>query len=288
MSLSTITPQERFYEFQSFVGKQCVSLGDIEWSDLDEFLDRLASNIEQIDFLEFISHLPDNGVANGIIVNPTVHNRNQNELLMPIRKKQKVLLSQHFDLQSIVRKADQIKDHGEALVYLWDVLNGYDKYHPCLRNSSYLPEQLSFCNGMKLQISRRESLQRADFAKKPTQIMRDVYNVGQAGAVGANSKAENITFNQIWNQLSESPNLSELSHELSVLRQEMRRGATETRHDIAISEIAQAEESAKEGNGPKTLEHLKSAGQWALDVATKIGVSVAAKVIEQALNGNNS
>ena len=117
--------------------------------------------------------------------------------------------------------------------------------------------------------------------------MGDVYNVGQAGAVGNSAKAENITFNQIWNQLPEL-NLSELSQELSLLRQEMKKEAVETQHDISISEVAQAEECARAGDGSKTLEHLKSAGHWALDVATKIGVSIAVKVIEQAMRGQNS
>jgi hypothetical protein len=40
---------------------------------------------------------------------------------------------------------------------------------------------------------------------------------------------------------------------------------------------------AKEGNGPKALEYLKMAGKWALDKASKIGLSVAAAALKAAL-----
>ena len=44
-----------------------------------------------------------------------------------------------------------------------------------------------------------------------------------------------------------------------------------------------AEVAAKNGDGPKALEHLQNAGQWALDVALKIGVPVAIAALKTAL-----
>ncbi len=34
---------------------------------------------------------------------------------------------------------------------------------------------------------------------------------------------------------------------------------------------------------PLVLQHLKNAGKWALDVATKIGVSVASEALKKSL-----
>ena len=35
------------------------------------------------------------------------------------------------------------------------------------------------------------------------------------------------------------------------------------------------------GNGAKALEHLKKAGSWALDIATKIGTDIAAAALNR-------
>ena len=115
--------------------------------------------------------------------------------------------------------------------------------------------------------------------------MGDTYKVGQAGAVGPNAHAHDMNFNQIWNQLQGSIDLQQLAGELSRLRQEMKKEAVEPEQDIAVSEVAKAEQSAKSGDGSKTLEHLKSAGRWALDVATKIGSSVAVEAIKNSMGG---
>jgi len=44
-----------------------------------------------------------------------------------------------------------------------------------------------------------------------------------------------------------------------------------------------AAKAAKEGNGPKALEYLKAAGKWAMDTATKVGVSVASDALTKAI-----
>lgn len=113
--------------------------------------------------------------------------------------------------------------------------------------------------------------------------MRDLYTTGQAGAIGPNAHAHDMTFNQIWNYMQSSVDLSQLANELTRLRQEMKKEAIEPEQDIAVSEIAKAEQAAKSGYGAKTLGHLKSAGKWAFDVATKIGTSLAAKAIKKSM-----
>jgi hypothetical protein len=113
--------------------------------------------------------------------------------------------------------------------------------------------------------------------------MGDNYTTGQAGAVGPRAHAHDMTFNQVWNQLSTTVDLPKLKEELSALRQALKGAASEPEHDIAIAEVANAEIAAKEGDGGRVLEHLRKAGQWVLAVATNIGATLAANVITKAL-----
>jgi hypothetical protein len=112
-------------------------------------------------------------------------------------------------------------------------------------------------------------------------IMGDNYSAGQGqvGAMGPNSQATGNTFQQCQSNID----LPSLAHELETLRIVMRKEAIIPEHDIAIGEVAAAQTAAAQGNGAKALEHLKSAGQWALDVSTKIGIGVAIAAIKTAL-----
>ena len=112
----------------------------------------------------------------------------------------------------------------------------------------------------------------------------DNYHVNQAGAVGPNAQASDMTFQQIWHQEQMKIDLVTLQTDLALLRQAMRREAISLDHDLAIGEIAGAEEAAKRQDGPAVIKHLKQAGKWALDVATKIGVSVASEALKTAIN----
>jgi hypothetical protein len=103
---------------------------------------------------------------------------------------------------------------------------------------------------------------------------------GSQGAVGDQAEAHDFT--QVSNQTLGSIDMTALAAELSRLRAEARKEATEPEHDIAISEIAKAEQAAKEGQSSKVMEHLKAAGKWALDVATKLGTSVALEAIKKS------
>jgi hypothetical protein len=116
------------------------------------------------------------------------------------------------------------------------------------------------------------------------QIMGDKYTVGQAGAVGPQSHAHDMNFNQLWQQgADEKIDLTTLATELSLLRSKLKEEATEPHQDAAVGAIASAEVAAKEGKGPEALEHLAKAGKWALGVAEKIGVGVATAALKEAL-----
>jgi hypothetical protein len=117
-------------------------------------------------------------------------------------------------------------------------------------------------------------------------MARDSYTTGQAGAVGPNAMAQHMSFQQLWQQNSAQIDLSRLAADLATLRAAMRSEATEPEHDQALGAIASAETAAKEGNGAKALEYLKGGGKWAMDVATKIGVAVAAGAIRTSLGMN--
>jgi hypothetical protein len=112
----------------------------------------------------------------------------------------------------------------------------------------------------------------------------DTYNInGQVGAVGPKASAHHINFNKLWEEFSSKIDLPELADELSQLRKELKEKATNDGHYQEIAEIAEAEIAAKEGKGPKVLEHLKNAGKWTLSVAEKIGTSLATSALKSVL-----
>lgn len=95
------------------------------------------------------------------------------------------------------------------------------------------------------------------------------------------AKAGDITLQQSWQR--QSINMPRLAVELGRLRQQMKTESLEPDHDIAVGQIAAAEAAAKRGDEQGTISALRNAGEWALGVAEKIGVDVAAQAIKTAL-----
>lgn len=115
-------------------------------------------------------------------------------------------------------------------------------------------------------------------------VMGDKYEVsGQAGAVGREAHAHNISFQQIWTNHADRIDLQHLAVELETLRQALRAQATTREHDTVVAEIGAAASAAERGDGPGALHRLKGAGNWALNAATSIGTTVAAAAIRAAL-----
>ncbi len=115
-------------------------------------------------------------------------------------------------------------------------------------------------------------------------IMGDKYEIrGQAAGVGRHARAEGNTFQQIYQEAAGDLDLPQLAKELAELRGTLQREASSTDEYHALAAISEAEEAAERGDGPTTLERLKAAGKWGLDVATRIGVSVAQKAIQAAM-----
>jgi len=80
-----------------------------------------------------------------------------------------------------------------------------------------------------------------------------------------------------------SRDLSELAGELATLRRAMKGEGTEPEHDAAVGEVAKAEQAAKAKDSSKVAESLKGAGKWALDVATKIGTTLASEALKESM-----
>lgn len=112
----------------------------------------------------------------------------------------------------------------------------------------------------------------------------DQYITEKAGVVGKYAKVEHFT--QIWNEFAskEQVDLPTLAQELGRLRVALKQETnTSAEQDVAAGAVAQAEVAAHDGNGPKALKALASAGRWALEIAEKIGVAVAAAAIKSTL-----
>jgi hypothetical protein len=115
-------------------------------------------------------------------------------------------------------------------------------------------------------------------------VLGDRYEVhGQAGAIGPNSHAHDLTLQQVWSENSGQIDLPALAGELARLRSALRERASTAQEDQAVADVAQAEISARRGDGPGALRSLRRAGKWALDTAVGIGVDVATAAITSAL-----
>ena len=115
-------------------------------------------------------------------------------------------------------------------------------------------------------------------------IVGDQYNInGQAGAVGRHAHAHDMDFTQAWQQVQSTVDFDRLVGELRELREAMSRGSVEPEHQVAIGAIGAAEQSAKRKDGQKVMEYMKTAGNWALTIAEKIGVNLATAILKSAL-----
>ncbi len=110
--------------------------------------------------------------------------------------------------------------------------------------------------------------------------VRDIYNVGQAAAVGPGARADYPTMIQF---SIEGADAQQLVSELAILRAELKKRSTNAEHDLVIGEVAYAELAVGKGDTPSVRKHLAQAGKWALDVATSIGTTLASAAIKAAM-----
>ena len=111
--------------------------------------------------------------------------------------------------------------------------------------------------------------------------MEENYTVGQ-GVAGRHVHTHDMNFQQVNAQQLGRIDMPTLAVQLGSLRTAMRQMVTEPEHHIAVGQISAAELAAQKGDMSSLERHLKSAGKWAFDVATKIGVSVASEAIKKS------
>ncbi|MDO5841460.1 MAG: hypothetical protein Q4Q27_15230 [Methanosarcina mazei] len=113
--------------------------------------------------------------------------------------------------------------------------------------------------------------------------MRDNYVIsgGQTSSVGPNASVHDISFSQIWNETKDYVDLNRLAEELEILRLKLKEEAKTPDNDISIGNVAGAESYARNGDGLKAYEYLQNAGKWALDIACKISIPVATRLLEK-------
>ncbi|KAA3657336.1 MAG: hypothetical protein DWQ04_28420 [Chloroflexi bacterium] len=121
---------------------------------------------------------------------------------------------------------------------------------------------------------------------KGDKIMGDQYNIEKVShsqmAIGSGNQINNSSIEQ--NNGLSNFNMTELIKELEEVRSAMENTPNKNSQQYSsIAEISQAEDAAKSGNQQAVWEHLKKSGTWAFDIATKIGVSVAASALKSAL-----
>ncbi|CAK8717096.1 hypothetical protein GMJAKD_06305 [Candidatus Electrothrix aarhusensis] len=104
--------------------------------------------------------------------------------------------------------------------------------------------------------------------------MGDTYNIqgGQVGAVGKKAIATGNIFQQI-------------TPELSRLHQEMQNKAATPEQQAATEDIVKAEQAAQQGDESTMQQHLKNAGQWAVDCAQKVGTDVLTEYLKKLTLG---
>lgn len=106
-------------------------------------------------------------------------------------------------------------------------------------------------------------------------------NFGQVGAMGDHAQAQH--FSQLWQGSQGNIDLRTLAVELTSLQEAMRYVARTDNEAKSVSAVVDAKNAASAGEGASALAALARAGKWALDVAEKIGVNLAAATIKTSL-----
>ena len=114
-------------------------------------------------------------------------------------------------------------------------------------------------------------------------VMGDSYSANQVGAMGPNAQATNNTFSQSSQTAENTLELKGLVSELTSLIDYLKTMQSSPETQKAIIEIERAQQAAQNGVQADVLKHLRSAGDFGLNVASKIGVGLAVAAIKQAL-----
>jgi uncharacterized protein YdcH (DUF465 family) len=85
------------------------------------------------------------------------------------------------------------------------------------------------------------------------------------------------------NHRNDDKYFNSLASELNLLMKSIETMPTHPQQQEAVNNIKYAEVAAKEKDTSKMTSYLQQAGQWAFEVATKIGTTLAAEALKKAL-----
>ena len=117
----------------------------------------------------------------------------------------------------------------------------------------------------------------------PREHVGDVFITHQAGAVGPNARAQEISLEQRETLISKQIDLRALAQELDALYQVAKRQEDWQGKQEELASLADAAKAASAGDGIGVVEHLRKAGRWTFDLANGVGSSVAATAISKAI-----
>lgn len=113
-------------------------------------------------------------------------------------------------------------------------------------------------------------------------IMGNKYeNRGVVGAMGENPRADHSNFLQTTGVDFSDKEMSKLVNQLEDLKNALIQDGS-TKSLLAAAAVSEAKESAEAKDGTNLASALRKAGAWAFDIATKIGVTVAAAAIKKS------
>jgi uncharacterized protein YjbI with pentapeptide repeats len=118
-------------------------------------------------------------------------------------------------------------------------------------------------------------------------IMGDTYHVTESlvSIVGKDASVEgDINLKQVSFESISNIDLNELAKQLSKLRSEIEKNIENPQADNLAAKVARAEIEAKDGKHSNALECLKKAGIEAWEISKKVGIPLATKAFEIALN----
>jgi hypothetical protein len=126
----------------------------------------------------------------------------------------------------------------------------------------------------------RELLDRGSVYEGGIYVAKAEYNVSgsQVGAIGPGAHVHDITFNQ----QAAGIDAVVLAEQLERLQAELAKHACERDHYVALVAVSDAAADARQGKTSDAVSKLAAVGRWVVDIASKIGVTVAVEAINRA------
>jgi hypothetical protein len=180
------------------------------------------------------------------------------------------------------RSAKRISGENEAIIELSRMIA--DSINPGERDS--LLQLLKQASLRKNIVNKLEGYTNQIIFAREVNMSADKYtNYGGAGAFGPNATVSNVEITnnqQAWTSFQSKADTSALAEQLDKLLISMQAQSKTTVELESLVAVSAARDAAKQSDGPSIMSHLKKAGDWAKEIAEKIGVDVAVKAITAA------